>query len=288
MDDKGSEPSKEGEEPIAAVPSPSPTDDVDDSKWVVLRSDQRVVLYDPDNMSLTVQRGRHSRKHLHALPASDDENADLLAASTSGPRGRVRRSRPPSHTDSQSNEDRNEDHHHHDDYEEDEVMPDRENSLVRAHPPAASGRGGRCALCNQLLPDASSSTAREDLGARSQFIHNQYFRLLASSASGEVPSEPEPPGRRASRSRKSSRGPGHNGNDPEHLSSKSFNDGYYERFFVEVSKLGRGFRGSVFLCQHLLDGIALSEYAVKKIPVGESHSVSCFFSSSRLVEKVSR
>lgn len=35
------------------------------------------------------------------------------------------------------------------------------------------------------------------------------------------------------------------------LSDSSFNQGYYDRFFVEERKLGRGLRGSVFLCQHV-------------------------------------
>src|SRR5687768_17197500 len=33
------------------------------------------------------------------------------------------------------------------------------------------------------------------------------------------------------------------------LSQSSFNQGYYERFFIEERKLGRGFRGSVYLCK---------------------------------------
>lgn len=49
----------------------------------------------------------------------------------------------------------------------------------------------------------------------------------------------------------------------------SFNEGYYEKFFVEQQKLGRGFRGSVFHCIHMLDGVQLGTFAVKKIPVGK-------------------
>ncbi|KAH6560280.1 hypothetical protein BASA62_000353 [Batrachochytrium salamandrivorans] len=43
-------------------------------------------------------------------------------------------------------------------------------------------------------------------------------------------------------------------------------------FFVEEKKLGRGQRGSVFLCQHVLDKVPLGEFAVKAIPVGTSHT----------------
>ncbi|KAJ3021162.1 putative serine/threonine-protein kinase iks1 [Thoreauomyces humboldtii] len=56
------------------------------------------------------------------------------------------------------------------------------------------------------------------------------------------------------------------------LNESSFNQGYYDRFFVEERKLGRGLRGSVFLCQHVLDQVPLGQFAVKAIPVGTSHA----------------
>ncbi|TPX78653.1 hypothetical protein CcCBS67573_g00037 [Chytriomyces confervae] len=59
---------------------------------------------------------------------------------------------------------------------------------------------------------------------------------------------------------------------PNSLSDSCFNQGYYDRFFVEIKKLGRGLRGSVFLVQHVLDTIYLGDYAVKSIPIGASHS----------------
>ncbi|KAF9296318.1 putative serine/threonine-protein kinase iks1 [Mortierella antarctica] len=59
--------------------------------------------------------------------------------------------------------------------------------------------------------------------------------------------------------------------DSPHLSHDALNQGYYQRFFVEQVKLGRGYRGSVFLCQHILDGIHLGEYAIKKVAVGDNH-----------------
>ncbi|KAJ2757848.1 putative serine/threonine-protein kinase iks1, partial [Coemansia nantahalensis] len=51
----------------------------------------------------------------------------------------------------------------------------------------------------------------------------------------------------------------------------SFNQGYYERFFLEQKKLGKGLRGSVFSCQHILDSVYLGHYAVKKVAVGNNH-----------------
>ncbi|KAF5377324.1 hypothetical protein D9757_008003 [Collybiopsis confluens] len=49
-------------------------------------------------------------------------------------------------------------------------------------------------------------------------------------------------------------------------------EGYFKAFFKEECKLGMGANGSVFLCQHMLDGNALGYFAVKKIAVGESHA----------------
>ncbi|KAJ1679554.1 putative serine/threonine-protein kinase iks1 [Spiromyces aspiralis] len=56
------------------------------------------------------------------------------------------------------------------------------------------------------------------------------------------------------------------------LSSNALNQGYYERFFIEKHKLGRGLRGSVFLCQHVLDNVYLGEYAIKKVAVGNNRA----------------
>lgn len=55
------------------------------------------------------------------------------------------------------------------------------------------------------------------------------------------------------------------------LSTQSFNQGYYARFFKEERPLGRGYRGSVFLCQHILDSVPLGQYAIKKVAIGDNH-----------------
>ncbi len=54
------------------------------------------------------------------------------------------------------------------------------------------------------------------------------------------------------------------------LSPDAFNEGYYSRFFVERKMIGCGSFGSVFLCDHTLQGVTLGEFAVKKVPVGDS------------------
>jgi len=54
-----------------------------------------------------------------------------------------------------------------------------------------------------------------------------------------------------------------------HLPPGLLNTGYYARFFSEIRSLGSGSFGSVFLCRHVLDDLALGDYAVKKVPVGD-------------------
>ncbi|KAF8815160.1 kinase-like protein [Phlegmacium glaucopus] len=49
-------------------------------------------------------------------------------------------------------------------------------------------------------------------------------------------------------------------------------EGYFKTFFQEEYKLGMGANGSVFLCQHVLDGNPLGHFGVKKIAVGNSPS----------------
>jgi hypothetical protein len=55
------------------------------------------------------------------------------------------------------------------------------------------------------------------------------------------------------------------------LGAETMAEGYFDAFFREEYKLGMGANGSVFLCQHVLDGNPLGHFAVKKIAVGSSH-----------------
>ncbi|CAO3615292.1 unnamed protein product [Cunninghamella blakesleeana] len=60
---------------------------------------------------------------------------------------------------------------------------------------------------------------------------------------------------------------------PKHkLNENAINQGYYSKFFIELRKLGRGFRGSVYLCEHILDDVKLGKYAVKKVAIGNNHT----------------
>ncbi|KAF9984898.1 putative serine/threonine-protein kinase iks1 [Modicella reniformis] len=117
------------------------------------------------------------------------------------------------------------------------------------------------------------------------FMDSNYFRMLADanialSSRGSLKADAEahfrgraPIGIPTSSSRTSldlDNQPQDHTSSP-HLSHDALNQGYYARFFVEQRKLGRGYRGSVFLCQHVLDGIHLGEYAIKKVAVGDNH-----------------
>ncbi|KAF9581583.1 putative serine/threonine-protein kinase iks1, partial [Lunasporangiospora selenospora] len=146
-----------------------------------------------------------------------------------------------------------------------------------------------CALCRRPL-DLEEHTNDEDTPSGSAaYMDTNYFRLLADAKRASLQAQPEPSfrasssiGSPTSSSRASldlDRLPTHDNIkadtsipiDTPHLSHDALNQGYYERFFVEQKKLGRGYRGSVFLCQHILDGIHLGEYAIKKVAVGDDH-----------------
>ena len=54
--------------------------------------------------------------------------------------------------------------------------------------------------------------------------------------------------------------------------SLQFNQGYYDKFFIEQSKLGRGHTGTVFKVRHVIDNIELGLFAIKCVPIGEQKS----------------
>ncbi|KAK3115847.1 putative serine/threonine-protein kinase iks1 [Teratosphaeriaceae sp. CCFEE 6253] len=56
------------------------------------------------------------------------------------------------------------------------------------------------------------------------------------------------------------------------ISSSALDQGYFQRFFVELGVLGKGGNGVVLLVEHFLDGVSLGQFACKRIPVGNNHS----------------
>ncbi|CAB4428893.1 unnamed protein product [Rhizophagus irregularis] len=135
-----------------------------------------------------------------------------------------------------------------------------------------------CFICGRPYETANhmSSTLNPD------FMHRNYFRLLGNSES--IQPEVSPIIEQSTFSthtvsshsfaESSTTSSSINSDFETHsnLSQNSFNQGYYERFFIEEKKLGRGFRGSVYLCKHILDNVHLGEYAIKKVAVGDNHS----------------
>ncbi|KXN86651.1 Serine hydroxymethyltransferase 4 [Leucoagaricus sp. SymC.cos] len=130
-----------------------------------------------------------------------------------------------------------------------------------------SVQNNACPFCKRALPegfehDPSEHDDFEEADPIHQTRKPDYFRLL--SIANESISGPPPL-------------TDHGDSEQAGESSKAFPpntmaEGYFKRFFQEEYKLGMGANGSVFLCQHMLDGNSLGHFAVKKIAVGESHS----------------
>ncbi|KAK4510628.1 Integral membrane protein SED5 [Mucor velutinosus] len=122
-----------------------------------------------------------------------------------------------------------------------------------------------CPYCHQSLHNASSrpKPKRDE----PDFMDRNYFRLLASSQTNTAANSPVQ-SRSSTFSTDAARPPPISA---QNLNANAFNQGYYSKFFVEMNKLGKGFRGSVFLCEHMLDGVKLGKYAVKKVAIGNNH-----------------
>ncbi|KAI9478893.1 MAG: hypothetical protein EXX96DRAFT_483092 [Benjaminiella poitrasii] len=121
---------------------------------------------------------------------------------------------------------------------------------------------GFCPYCHR--PMITSGSERTD---EPDYMDRNYFRLLASSQANTAFNSP-------ARSRSNTLSSESNKSEPfnnQNLNANAFNQGYYSKFFVEINKLGKGFRGSVFLCEHVLDGVNLGKYAVKKVAIGNNH-----------------
>ncbi|KAI8369006.1 kinase-like domain-containing protein [Blakeslea trispora] len=119
-----------------------------------------------------------------------------------------------------------------------------------------------CPYCHRPMPDSPEPKVNEP-----DFMDRNYFRLLASSQANTAANSPVQ-SRSTTFSTDSEKPHPING---QNLNENAFNQGYYANFFVEVNKLGKGFRGSVFLCEHVLDGVKLGKYAVKKVAIGNNH-----------------
>lgn len=64
---------------------------------------------------------------------------------------------------------------------------------------------------------------------------------------------------------------------------------YYEQYFLESKKLGSGTYGGVYLCMHVMEGVPLGTFALKKIPVGDNIAyLQNVLREVRILEEVKR
>lgn len=162
---------------------------------------------------------------------------------------------------------------------------------------SSSTSRSRCALCRQLLPPSTyqqptpttSLDEFEQDPLSSFYLDEAYFQLLLSRQSRqqserqgpeieiddneqEDENEQSPNNAVPTEPRESTPTPSLNSSADthHHIPPSLLNPDYYSRFFIELRKLGRGYRGSVYLCQHVLDHVILGEFAVKKVRVGDN------------------
>ncbi|KAI0945315.1 hypothetical protein AcW1_001562 [Taiwanofungus camphoratus] len=140
---------------------------------------------------------------------------------------------------------------------------------------------GRCPYCNRFLPTDLHGEHEVDDDTDGEFLHDghgiprsratNYFQLL--EIANETASRPATPSTSTSRASRNIGGSASNASAGSGaFRADNMAEGYFKAFFKEEGKLGMGANGSVFLCQHLLDGNPLGHFAVKKIAVGQSHS----------------
>ncbi|KAJ7752461.1 kinase-like protein [Mycena maculata] len=116
-----------------------------------------------------------------------------------------------------------------------------------------------CPYCKQPLPSdfRPDPEIDEELDSEASSRASNYFHLLQiANETLSRPSTPPTPSETQSRT----------------FPAEAMAEGYFKAFFQEEYRLGMGANGSVYLCQHVLDGNPLGHFAVKKIAVGDSHS----------------
>ncbi|KZV72056.1 kinase-like protein [Peniophora sp. CONT] len=141
----------------------------------------------------------------------------------------------------------------------------------------------RCPYCSRPFDDDSDNDDEEhDEHALSAHLDEHedggnvntaanYFKLLGvAHESSSRPATPPAVG-------SSSQDGGYGRRSREPSPTKAFRreamaEGYFNAFFTEEARLGMGASGSVYLCQHVLNGNPLGRFAVKKIAIGESQS----------------
>ena len=131
-----------------------------------------------------------------------------------------------------------------------------------------------CPGCGRPYPHGAGSNNRATRDDSEMFLHRNYFKVLAEqvhSSGVEIDGNTDPLGRAIPVGL-----PAPSSTDTSDAASSlpesAYNQGYYQRFFVEQEELGRGARGRVYKVTHVLDDIQLGDYAVKKVAVGDNHA----------------
>ncbi|KAI0037215.1 kinase-like domain-containing protein, partial [Vararia minispora EC-137] len=154
-------------------------------------------------------------------------------------------------------------------------------SIRRTDPRAELARAHRtsllCPYCSRPLSDSDDDSDDEShsLGGSAYFDaaipHERaanYFQLL--EVANDTLSRPTTPPL-TEPGAQVQLGEEHSEHAPEGAFRKeAMAEGYFKTFFVEEARLGMGANGSVYLCQHVLNGNPLGRFAIKKIAVGQS------------------
>ncbi|TCD62719.1 putative serine/threonine-protein kinase iks1 [Steccherinum ochraceum] len=134
--------------------------------------------------------------------------------------------------------------------------------------------GERCPFCHRPMAEEdemSSVDFDEEIDREmDEFPTSRaanYFQLLQVANESSVPPTPRSPSPVMPLDASSSRTSAEDGFPTDNMA-----EGYFKAFFREECRLGMGANGSVFLCEHVLNGNSLGRFAVKKIAVGRSHS----------------
>lgn len=129
-----------------------------------------------------------------------------------------------------------------------------------------------CPMCKRAwaAADAADAQPRAEGGYDSSragaMVHPEYFGYLAACLQEESAIEGSSEENDGTTQQRAADDRGHG----DGLSRSSFNQGYAERFFVSEGLLGRGGRGEVTRVTHVIEGISLGVFALKRVSVGNS------------------
>lgn len=155
----------------------------------------------------------------------------------------------------------------------------RRSDEIEGVPPAV------CPLCRRPLEGSEADNSIDAESPKSSpveagFMNPSYFRMLHNSRAGSHESSRASSPRlrleevglstwtAETRGRDLPQVGFDSGPYPQKISPDAFSHNYFKSFFVEERELGRGGKGVVLLVKHVIDGVDLGQFALKRIPVG--------------------